>query len=152
MDNDTVITNISKLGSMSTAVGCEAMRQLETESSRGKDVYAHLDKLFKLLDDRNPYARTRAFVLIAKNVSWDSRKKIDRNIDRLLKTVDGEQAATVRQCIQTLLLIAAAKPVLRQRIADALRAINPDKYPVRMRSILAEDIKIALAAAENKTE
>ena len=51
MDNDTVITNISKLGSMSTAVGCEAMRQLETESSRGKDVYAHLDKLFKLLDD-----------------------------------------------------------------------------------------------------
>ena len=66
----------------------------------------------------------------------------------LLKTVDGEQAATVRQCIQTLPLIAAAKPVLRQRIADALRAINPDKYPVRMRSILAEDIKIALAAAE----
>ena len=122
MDNDTVITNISKLGSMSTAVGCEAMRQLETESSRGKDVYAHLDKLFKLLDDRN--------------------------IDRLLKTIDGEQAATVRQCIQTLPLIAAAKPVLRQRIADALRAINPDKYPVRMRSILAEDIKIALAAAE----
>ena len=50
--------------------------------------------------------------------------------------------------IQTLPLIAAAKPVLRQRIADALRAINPDKYPVRMRSILAEDIKIALAAAE----
>ena len=99
MDNDTVITNISKLGSMSTAVGCEAMRQLETESSRGKDVYAHLDKLFKLLDDRNPYARTRAFVLIAKNVSWDSRKKIDRNIDRLLKTVDGEQAATVRHCL-----------------------------------------------------
>ena len=49
MDNDSVITNISKLGSMSTAVGCEAMRQLETESSRGKDVYAHLDKLFKLL-------------------------------------------------------------------------------------------------------
>ena len=39
MDNDTVITNISKLGSMSTAVGCEAMRQLETESSRGKDFY-----------------------------------------------------------------------------------------------------------------
>ena len=54
MDNDTVITNISKLGSMSTAVGCEAMRQLETESSRGKDVYAHLDKLFKLLDDATP--------------------------------------------------------------------------------------------------
>ena len=75
MDNDTVITNISKLGSMSTAVGCEAMRQLETESSRGKDVYAHLDKLFKLLDDRNPYARTRAFVLIAKNVSWEDRQK-----------------------------------------------------------------------------
>ena len=107
--------NISKLGSMSTAIGCEAMRQLETESCKGKEVYAHLDKLFKLLDDRNPYARTRAFVLIAKNVSWDSRKKIDRNIDRLLKTVDAEQATTVRQCIQSLPLIAAAKPGLRQR-------------------------------------
>lgn len=95
-----------------------------------------------------PYARTRAFVLIAKNVSWDSRKKIDRNIDRLLKTVDAEQATTVRQCIQSLPLIAAAKPGLRQRIAEALRAINPEKYPVRMRSILTEDIKIALAAAE----
>ena len=117
MDNDTILTNISKLGSMSTAIGCEAMRQLETESGKSKEVYAHLDKLFKLLDDRNPYARTRAFVLIAKNVSWDSRKKIDRNIDRLLKTVDAEQATT-------------------------------EKYPVRMRSILTEDIKIALAAAE----
>lgn len=60
MDNDTVLMNISKLGSMSTAIGCEAMRQLETESGKGKEVYAHLDKLFKLLDDRNPYARTRA--------------------------------------------------------------------------------------------
>lgn len=90
MDNDTILTNISKLGSMSTAIGCEAMRQLETESGKSKEVYAHLDKLFTLLDDRNPYARTRAFVLIAKNVSWDSRKKIDRNIDRLLKTVDAE--------------------------------------------------------------
>lgn len=95
-----------------------------------------------------PIARTRAFVLIAKNVSWDSRKKIDRNIDRLLKTVDAEQATTVRQCIQSLPLIAAAKPGLRQRIAEALRAINPEKYPVRMRSILTEDIKIALAASE----
>ena len=148
MDNDTILTNISKLGSMSTAIGCEAMRQLETESGKSKEVYAHLDKLFKLLDDRNPYERTRAFVLIAKNVSWDSRKKIDRNIDRLLKTVDAEQATTVRQCIQSLPLIAAAKPGLRQRIAEALRAINPEKYPVRMRSILTEDIKIALAAAE----
>lgn len=120
---------------MSTAIGCEAMRQLETESGKSKEVYAHLDKLFTLLDDRNPYARTRAFVLIAKNVSWDSRKKIDRNIDRLLKTVDAEQAT-------------AAKPGLRQRIAEALRAINPEKYPVRMRSILTEDIKIALAASE----
>ena len=139
MDNDTILTNISKLGSMSTAIGCEAMRQLETESGKSKEVYAHLDKLFKLLDDRNPYARTRAFVLIAKNVSWDSRKKIDKNIDRLLKTVDA---------VQSLPLIAAAKPGLRQRIAEALRAINPEKYPVRMRSILAEDIRIALAAAE----
>ena len=95
MDNDTILTNISKLGSMSTAIGCEAMRQLETESGKSKEVYAHLDKLFTLLDDRNPYARTRAFVLIAKNVSWDSRKKIDRNIDRLLKTVDAEQATPV---------------------------------------------------------
>ena len=86
--------------------------------------------------------------LIAKNVSWDSRKKIDRNIDRLLKTVDAEQATTVRQCIQSLPLIAAAKPGLRQRIAEALRAINPEKYPVRMRSILTEDIKVALAASE----
>ena len=136
MDNDTILTNISKLGSMSTAIGCEAMRQLETESGKSKEVYAHLDKLFTLLDDRNPYARTRAFVLI------------DRNIDRLLKTVDAEQATTVRQCIQSLPLIAAAKPGLRQRIAEALRAINPEKYPVRMRSILTEDIKIALAAAE----
>lgn len=75
MDNDTVLMNISKLGSMSTAIGCEAMRQLETESGKGKEVYAHLDKLFKLLDDRNPYARTRAFVLIAKNVSWDSKRR-----------------------------------------------------------------------------
>ena len=115
MDNDTILTNISKLGSMSTAIGCEAMRQLETESGKSKEVYAHLDKLFTLLDDRNPYARTRAFV---------------------------------RQCIQSLPLIAAAKPGLRQRIAEALRAINPEKYPVRMRSILTEDIKIALAAAE----
>ena len=148
MDNDTILTNISKLGSMSTAIGCEAMRQLETESGKSKEVYAHLDKLFMLLDDHNPYARTRAFVLIAKNVSWDSRKKIDRNIDRLLKTIDAEQATTVRQCIQSLPLIAAAKPGLRQRIAEALRAINPEKHPVRMRSILTEDIKIALAASE----
>lgn len=54
MDNDTILTNISKLGSMSTAIGCEAMRQLETESGKSKEVYAHLDKLFTLLDDRNP--------------------------------------------------------------------------------------------------
>ena len=80
MDNDTILTNISKLGSMSTAIGCEAMRQLETESGKSKEVYAHLDKLFTLLDDRNPYARTRAFVLIAKNVSWDSRISFYTNI------------------------------------------------------------------------
>ena len=148
MDNDTVLQNISKLRSVSTSVSCGAMRQLETASGSGKEVYSHLDRLFKLLDDRNPYARTRAFVLIAKNANWDSRKKIDRNFERLMKIVASEQAATARQCIQSLPLIAAAKPKLREQIINALRSINTEKYPAHMRSILASDIQNALAQAE----
>lgn len=148
MDKDTVLMNISQLGSMNTSVGCVAMRQLETASASGKDVYAHLDKLFKLLDDKNPYARTRAFVLIAKNASWDSRKKIDKNIDKLLSVISSEPAVTVRQCIQSLPLIAKAKPGLKEQLAAVLSEINAAKYPSSMREILAGDIKNALEAIE----
>ncbi len=148
MDKDTVLQNISQLGSMNTSVGCVAMRQLESASASGKDVYANLDKLIKLLDDKNPYARTRAFVLIAKNASWDSRKKIDRNIDKLLSVVSSEPAVTARQCIQSLPLIAKSKPTLAEQIAAALKEVNTAKYPSSMREILKGDIKNALEAIE----
>lgn len=148
MDKETVLLNISQLGSMNTSVGCVAMRKLETASASGKDVYANLDKLFKLLSDKNPYARTRAFVLIAKNAAWDSRKKIDKNIDKLLTVVTSEPAVTARQCIQSLPLIAKAKPTLAEQIADTLKEINTDSYPLRMREILKGDINNALEAIE----
>ncbi len=148
MDKDTVLLNISQLGSMNTSVGCVAMRQLESASASGKDVYANLDKLIKLLGDKNPYARTRAFVLIAKNASWDSRKKIDKNIDKLLSVVLSEPAVTARQCIQSLPLIAKSKPNLSEQICAALKEINTAKYPASMRAILTGDIENALNAIE----
>lgn len=79
---------------MSTAIGCEAMRQLETESGKSKEVYAHLDKLFTLLDDRNPYARTRAFVLIAKNVSERRSTGISTDFSKPLTRSRRQQSAS----------------------------------------------------------
>lgn len=60
-------------------------------------------------------------MLIARNAKWDTENRMEAVIDEYLTLLRDEKPITVRQCIQALGKVAAAKPDLAGKIAATLR-------------------------------
>lgn len=115
-------------------------------SRKSGDVYAYIDELFALMNDKSSHVRTCALGLICANAKWDEQKKIDAHIDEILSHITDEKSITARQFIKSLPGLAAKKPELKETIANALKNADFSVYPESMSTLVANDA--AEAAAE----
>jgi hypothetical protein len=123
----------------------QAFLLLKNRSVSYDDVYPYWDVLKEKLKSDNSYQRSIGLMLISENVRWDTDNRIADTIDDYLQLLNDEKPVTVRQCIQSLGMIASLKPCLNDIIAARLISIDLVAVKETMRKSILLDILNILA-------
>lgn len=113
---------------------------LQVRSKIHSDVYGYWDELERKLSSSNSYQRSIGLMLIAENVRWDARKKMNGTLTRFLALLHDEKPITIRQCIQSLLLIVRSVSDYHKEICEALLAYDVMSVKESMRKLILMDI------------
>lgn len=118
----------------------QAFLLLQNRSVFFDDVYPFWDTFREKLSSDNSYQRSIGLMLIAGNVRWDAENKMEETVDEYLALLNDEKPVTIRQCIQSLGKIVAAKPGLYDKIASGLISFDIMAVKETMRKSILIDI------------
>lgn len=132
----------------------QAFLLLQNRSAYLDDVYPYWDTFRGKLKSGNSYQRSIGLMLIAENVRWDTKNKMEDALGDYLALLNDEKPVTIRQCIQSLAKITPYKPALNEKIADCLISFDLTAVKETMRkSILLDIINVLLLIRkENKSD
>lgn len=114
--------------------------ELETITTESNELYNYFDELLKMLDNDQEYVNIRGFRLICSLAKWDNKSKIDKNLDKILNTLDDKAGISVRQYLQALHLILLYKTELNDKIESKLKKLDLSKYKDTIKSLMQKDI------------
>lgn len=118
----------------------QAFLLVQNRSKFFDDVYPFWNVFSQKLKSDNSYQRSIGLMLMAENTKWDKDNRLEQDIGDYLAILGDVKPITVRQCIQSLAKIIPYKPDLRQKIADALIAVELAKLPQTMQKLILLDI------------
>ncbi|MDP4108732.1 MAG: hypothetical protein Q8878_01775 [Bacillota bacterium] len=114
---------------------------LQSRSQQTCDVYPFFDSLCLKLKSENSYHRSIGLMLIAENARWDKENKLEAVFGDYIALLNDEKPITVRQCIESLGIIAEYKPGLRAKIGVALGSFDILKVRETMQKSIKQDIE-----------
>ncbi|NLZ24782.1 SufBD protein [Candidatus Dojkabacteria bacterium] len=118
----------------------KVLLELESITTESNELYNYFDELLKMLDNDKTYVKTRGFRLICALAKWDTESKIDKNIAKILNTLDDGVGVSVRQCLQALHLILMYKIELNDKIEVKLKNLDLSKYKDTLKPLAQKDI------------
>lgn len=107
--------------------GCLKVLQIISESKPAV-LYPFFEKFVDLLDIEKTIIQWGAIIILGNLASVDTENKIDRILDRYLQPIPGPVMITAANCIGGAGKIAAAKPRLANKIAQALLQVEQANY------------------------
>lgn len=113
---------------------------LQYRSRLKADVYPFWADFQLKLNSDNSYQRSIGMILLAENARWDAENRMDIALGACLNLLTDEKPITVRQCIQSLGIIAACKPKLAETIAKRLISVDLTTVKETMRKSVLLDI------------
>lgn len=125
---------------------------LQSRSREFDDVYPYWEVFRGKLYSENSYQRSIGAMLMAENARWDTQSKTEETLDACLGLLRDEKPITVRQCVQALGKIAAAKPELGGKIVKALILVNLTEIKETMRKPVLFDILNVLAEIKQRSD
>lgn len=117
---------------------------LQARSRIKNDIYPYWDIFRDKLKSDNSYQRSLGVILLAENVRWDMEHKMKEILADYLEILKDEKKITVRQCIQSLEIIAREKPPYMDIIADSLMSLDIMSVQETMRKSILLDVVNAL--------
>ena len=145
-ENAQVELLLERLQGRDNADAYAALKELLALSGATDAVSAHFDTFARLLRAKSAFARTRGFLLIVANARWEAEGRTAAVFNDLARLLGDPKPTTARQCIQAVPNLAAAQPALAPRIVEALKGIDPGRYPDSMAPLIASDVAAALEA------
>lgn len=122
----------------------KTLLELETIAAESNELYSYFDLFLKILNNEKPFIRIRGFRLICCLAKWDTKNKINDNIDFILKELDDKKGTSVRQCLEKLNLILIYKIELKDITASKLRSLDLSGYKKSMQLLIKKDLDIIL--------
>ena len=119
----------------------EFAKQLGVESSESDKYLAMIPMFAELMQDKNSYVRTRAFVLICNQARWANDGQIDAVFDRMLLLLNDPKPTVVRQCLNALHEVVLFRPELSDKIENALAEMDVSKYKDSMSPLVLKDVE-----------
>ena len=124
-----VPTLLSGLDDGKAAVRFGSARVLHLISEKDPPIlYPHVDSIIGLMDSDNNILKWGAIHIIANLAQVDTKKKIDRILDRYLEPIRGPELVTAASVIGGATKIALAKPRLTDKIVKAILKAEKGKY------------------------
>lgn len=117
-----------------------AFQLLNERSLTQADVFPYWTVFSEKLTSDNSYQRSIGVMLLAANARWDKEGKTASVLDAFLAVLKDEKPITVRQCIQSLLLIVPYHKELAKTIAERLLSLNLLELRDTMRKLILLDI------------
>ena len=119
----------------------EFAKQLGAESSKSDKYLAMIPRFVELLQDKNSYVRTRAFVLICNQARWAGSGQIKAVFDKMIPLLNDPKPTVVRQCLDALHEVVLFRPELSDEIGTALLEMDLSKYKDSMLPLIGKDIE-----------
>ena len=117
-----------------------AFQLLNERSLNQADVFPFWNVFAEKLTSDNSYQRSIGVMLLAANARWDKADKTAAVLDAFLAILHDEKPITVRQCIQSLVLIVPYHRELAKAIAERLLSLNLLELRDTMRKLILLDI------------
>lgn len=145
LTQDAIAQLIPLLSQKDDKVRYPAFLLLQERARRHNDVYPYWHVFTEMLVSKNSFQRNIGVNLIAANAKWDDQNLLDQAMDSLLALTEDEKPITIRQCIQALPDIIAAKSTYGDVIAQHLMQMNVINIRESMRKLVLFDILGVLA-------
>ena len=129
---------------------CALAERIVAESRETNAWYAYLDDFAALLEHPKSYVRNRALHILAANARWDEENRMDAILPGFLSHITDDKPITVRQRVQALAELGAAKPQYIPEILRSLESADLSKYKGSMRPLIERDIAETVAALKNR--
>ena len=107
--------------------GCSKVLRLVSERKPAV-LYPSLDLFVGLLDCDNSFLKWDAARIVGNLAAVDSRKRIERMLDRYLQPIRGDVMITAANVIGSAAKIALAKPGLADKIARQILKVEKAEY------------------------
>ena len=131
---------IEKLTQKDNTAAYHSLLELEAVSAESDELYGYFEDFLQLLSHRNSYVRIRGFRMCCAQARWDTENKLKYSLPELLKMLEDEKPAAVRQCLAALPVVSLYKPELCGEIAGKLEKLDLTKYNDSMRPLIEKDI------------
>ena len=125
---------------------CALAERIVAESRETNAWYAYLDDFAALLGHTKSYVRNRALHILAANARWDEENRMDAILPGFLSHITDDKPITVRQRVQALAELGAAKPQYIPEILRSLESADLSKYKGSMRPLIERDIAATIDA------
>ena len=125
---------------------CALAERIVAESRETNAWYAYLDDFAALLEHPKSYVRNRALHILAANARWDEENRMDAILPGFLSHITDDKPITVRQRVQALAELGAAKPQYIPEILRSLESADLSKYKGSMRPLIERDIAATIDA------
>jgi hypothetical protein len=140
LTKDDITRLVDRLSLKDDQIRYQAFLLLQSRSALYDDVYPFWELFHEKLKSENSYQRSIGLMLIAENVKWDMKNKMENVIDDFMACLYDPKPITVRQCIQSLGKIAAVKPSLCEKISSKLISYDITAVKETMRKSILTDI------------
>ena len=140
LSSDEIVWLVDLLAEKNDKIRYGAFQLLNERSLTQADVFPYWTVFSEKLASDNSYQRSIGVMLLAANARWDKEGKTATVLDAFLAVLKDEKPITVRQCIQSLLLIVPYHKEFAQTIAERLLSLNLLELRDTMRKLILLDI------------
>ena len=125
--------------------------ELENISDHTSQLYPYREQFIKMVLSSHTYVRIRGLRLLAHNVKWDKEDWILEHMPSILSLLQAEKPVVVRECLKTLAVIVAQKPLLGDKIKQALDSMDISQYQDSMAPLIKKDKEAVLQIMTKQT-
>jgi len=102
--------------------------------------YPYWERFAAGIHSPNGFYRSTATQAIAHLTTVDEERRLDANFDEYLRMLDDDKVMVARYFVQTIHLIAEARPDLREKVIACLLGIENTRHTESRKSLLKADI------------
>lgn len=136
---------IERLRDKDEKTAYEFAKRIGIESAESDKYVDMIPAFSEMLDDKNSYVRTRAFMLICNQAKWADNGQIEVVFAKMKALLYDVKPTVVRQCLGALHEVILYRPEMIELIREAVNNIDLSVYKDSMSPLIKKDMDVLLS-------